>query len=106
MIHVSLYENDTSEKLWEMLPAEYQMMNLYGREMCCRLGNGSLPVKNVKRKEYQTGDIAYRPAAGSLVILYEQNGEEFEQVTIGHTDEDLSFFYGMNDRKMTFAREE
>lgn len=82
------------------------MMNLYGREMCCRLGNGSLPVKDAKVKGYQTGDIAYRPAAGSLVILYQQNGEVFEQVTVGHTEEDLSFLDGSQDMEITFEKEE
>lgn len=43
---------------------------------------------------------------GSLVILYEQNGEVFEQQPIGHTDDDVSFFNGMSDTELTFEKAE
>lgn len=38
------------------------------------------------------------------MILYEQNGEVFEQQPIGHTDDNVSFFNGMSDTDVTFSR--
>ena len=55
---------------------------------------------------YAIGDISYWPPAGSLVILYKQNGEVFEQQPIGHTDDDISFFDGMPDTDITFEKSE
>ena len=106
VVHAELYENEASEKWYESLPVTYLMMNLYDREMCYRMGNGSLPVKKAVRKNYRTGDISYRPPAGSLVILYGQNGEIFKQEPIGHIEDDISFFQGMNDTEMTFEKED
>ena len=90
--------------MWKQLPVTYPMMNLYGREMCFRMGAGSLPTKEAKDTGYRVGDISYWPPAGSLVILYKQNGEVFEQQPIGHTDEDISLFNGMPDTKITFSK--
>lgn len=103
--HAELYENETAEKWYQLLPVTYPMMNLYGREMCYRMGNGSLPVTKAKNRESVSGDICYRPPAGSLVILYEQNGETSEQEIIGHIKEDISFLKEMNDMEMTFEKE-
>ena len=36
------------------------------------------------------------------MILYKQNGEVFEQVQIGHTDDDVSFLEDMEDTEVTF----
>ncbi len=41
--------------------------------------------------------LCYWPPAGSLVILCKQNGEVFEHIKIGHTDDDVSFFDSMED---------
>ena len=103
-IKAVLYDNEAARKLWKQLPVTYPMMNLYGREMCFRMGAGSLPTKEAKDTGYRVGDISYWPPAGSLVILYKQNGEVFEQQPIGHTDEDISLFNGMPDTKITFSK--
>ena len=39
---------------------------------------------------------------GSLVFLYEQNEEVFEQQPIGHIDSDVSFFSGVKSAEVTF----
>ena len=80
------------------------MMNLYGREMCYRFGAGGLPDNDAADIGYEIGDISYWPPAGSLVILYKQNGELFEQQPIGHTDDDVSFFDGMPDTDVIFEK--
>lgn len=101
-----LYDNEATRALWDMLPKTFPMMNLYGREMCYRMGNGALPDDTAEDIGYKVGDISYWPPAGSLVILYKQNGEVFEQVKIGHTDDDISFFDGMEDTEITFEKAE
>ena len=105
-ITAELDDNDAAKTLWDQLPLTLPMMNLYGREMCYRMGKGALPDKDAADSGYEIGDISYWPPAGSLVILYKQNGEVFEQVKIGHTDDDVSFFDGMEDTDITFERVE
>ena len=101
-----LYDNAASRVLWDKLPLTLPMQNLYGREMCYRFGAGGLPEDDAADTGYEIGDISYWPPAGSLVILYKQNGEVFEQQPIGHTDDDISFFDGMEDTNVTFERAE
>lgn len=105
-ISAILYDNAAGRAFWDKLPLTLPMLNLYGREMCYRFGAGGLPDNDATDKGYEIGDISYWPPAGSLVILYKQNGEIFEQQPIGHTDDDLSFFDGMPDTDVTFARAE
>ena len=100
-----LYDNAAGRALWEKLPLTLPMMNLYGREMCYRFGAGGLPEDDTADTGYEIGDISYWPPAGSLVILYKQNGEVFEQQPIGHTDDDVSFFDGMPDMDILFKRD-
>ena len=106
VITATLYDNAAGRALWEKLPLTLNMMNLYGREMCYRFGAGGLPADDAADTGYEIGDISYWPPAGSLVILYKQNGEVFEQQPIGHTDDDISFFDGMPDTDVTFGRVE
>lgn len=101
-----LYDNAAGRALWGMLPLTLPMENLYGREMCYRFGAGTLPEDEAADTGYKIGDISYWPPRGSLVILYKQNGEVFEQQPIGHTDDDISFFDGMPDTDITFERVE
>ena len=103
-ISAVLYDNAAGRALWDKLPFTLPMMNLYGREMCYRFGAGGLPEEDAADTVYEIGDISYWPPAGSLVILYKQNGEVFEQQPIGHTDDDISFFGGMEDTDLTFER--
>ena len=106
VITATLYDNAAGRALWDKLPLTLPMMNLYGREMCYRFGAGGLPDDDAKDIGYEIGDISYWPPAGSLVILYKQNGEVFEQQPIGHTDDDVSFFDGMPDTEITFEKAE
>ena len=105
-ITATLYDNPAGRTLWDKLPMTLPMMNLYGREMCYRFGAGGLPDDDAADTGYEIGDISYWPPAGSLVILYKQNGEIFEQQPIGHTEDDVSFFDGMPDTDVTFERAE
>ena len=104
VITATLYDNAAGRALWDKLPLTLNMMNLYGREMCYRFGAGGLPEDDAADTGYEIGDISYWPPAGSLVILYKQNGEVFEQQPIGHTDDDVSFFDGMPDTEITFDK--
>ena len=106
VITATLYDNAAGRALWDKLPLTLNMMNLYGREMCYRFGAGSLPEDDAADTGYEIGDISYWPPAGSLVILYKQNGEVFEQQPIGHTNDDVSFFDGMPDTEITFEKAE
>ena len=105
-ITATLYDNAAGRALWDKLPLTLPMMNLYGREMCYRFGAGGLPDNDAADTGYEIGDISYWPPAGSLVILYKQNGELFEQQPIGHTDDDVSFFDGMPDTEIIFEKAE
>lgn len=80
-------DNTTSRALVVQMPMTLPMMDLYGREMCYRYGGGTFETDQLHSDRYEVGDIAYWPPAGSLVILYKQNGEEFERQQIGHIDE-------------------
>lgn len=100
----TLEDNASARELWSMLPLTLPMRNLYSREMCYRLGAGALPADEAAEQGYSVGDISYWPPAGSLVILYEQNGEVFERQPLGHTDADVSFFAGTGDMDVTFER--
>ena len=104
VITAVLYDNAAGRAFWDMLPVTLPMMNLYEREMCYRFGAGTLPEDEAEDMGYEIGDISYWPPKGSLVILYEQNGEVFEQQPIGHTNDDVSFFVGMRDTDITFEK--
>ena len=106
VIHAKLYDNAAARALWDKMPVTYSMQNLYNREMCFRMGAGSLPTKEAKDTGYKVGDISYWPPMGSLVILYSQNGEVFEQQPIGHTDDDISFFANMGTTPIIFEKSE
>lgn len=97
-----LEDNATTQELISRMPFTIQMDNLYSREMCHRYGRGGLPTDNAKDRSYRVGDISYWPPMGSLVILYEQNGEVFEQQPIGHIDSDVSFFSRISSAEVTF----
>lgn len=95
-------DNTTSRALVEQMPMTLPMMDLYGREMCYRYGGGTFETDTLRYDRYEVGDIAYWPPAGSLVILYKQNGEEFERQQIGHIDEGVDVFDNIGDVDVTF----
>jgi hypothetical protein len=95
-------DNEAARELIRRMPFTIQMDNLYGREMCHRYGHGALRANEAKDKDYKVGDISYWPPMGSLVILYKQNGEIFEQQPIGHIDSDISFFNRLKSAEVRF----
>lgn len=105
-LNAQFEDNAATRELIKRMPLTIDMDNLYSREMCHRFGRGGLPVDDVQNRSYQVGDISYWPPMGSLVILYAQNGEVFEQQVIGHIDGDLSFFKQINSAKVTFRVKE
>lgn len=97
-------DNVTTQALIAKMPFTIQMDNLYSREMCYRFGRGGLPIdKNVGNRSYQIGDISYWPPMGSLVFLYKQNGEIFEQQPIGHIDSDLTCLSQLTSADVEFV---
>ena len=51
-----------------MMPLTLNMENLYGREMCYRMGTGSLPTAQAKNTGYRIGDISYWRRAAALLF--------------------------------------
>lgn len=96
-----LEDNATTRALIEKLPMTLPMMDLYGREMCYRF-NESLPTENLRSDGYSVGDLAYWVPGHSFVILYKQNGENFERQHLGHIDSGVDIFDGIGDVEVTF----
>lgn len=101
-LYADFEDNATARELVERMPFTVPMMDLYGREMCYRYGSGALDTQALRRDRYEVGDIAYWPPAGSLVILYEQNGERFERQQVGHIDSGVEVFETTGDAEVTF----
>ena len=105
VLTATLEENATTKALIEKLPLTLKMENLYGREMCYRFGAGTLPVENQRSDRYEVGDIVYWAPRGSFVILYKQNGEEFERQQIGHIASGVEIFEHLGDVDVRFEIE-
>lgn len=97
-----LENNAATRALIKKLPMTVMMKDLYAREMCYRMGPGALPTENLRSDRYEVGDIIYWAPGGSLVILYEQNGEEFTRQQLGHIDKGVEFFKTTGDVNVTF----
>lgn len=98
-----LEDNATTRALMEKLPLTLPMMDLYGREMCYRFDE-ALPTEQLRSDGYEVGDLAYWPPRHSFVILYEQNGEEFERQHLGHIASGVELFDGMGDVTVTIEK--
>lgn len=101
-LFATLEDNATTRALIEQMPMTLSMNDLYGREMCYRYGANALPTDSLRSDGYAVGDIAYWPPRGSLVILYEQNGEQFERQHLGHIDSGVEIFATTGDTQVTF----
>lgn len=101
-LYATLEDNATTRALVEQMPVTLPMMDLYGREMCYRYGAYALPTDHLQSDGYEIGDIAYWAPGGSLVILYEQNGEHFERQHLGHIDSGVEVFKNTGDTDVTF----
>lgn len=95
-------DNATTQAIIEQMPMTLSMMDLYEREMCYRYGAYALPTDNLRSDGYAVGDIAYWAPGGSLVILYKQNGEQFERQHLGHIDSGVEIFESTGDVDVTF----
>ncbi|MDO4286001.1 MAG: cyclophilin-like fold protein, partial [Eubacteriales bacterium] len=98
----TLEDNATTRAWMAEMPVTLSMSDLYGREMCYRYGAGAFPAEELRSDGYEVGDIAYWPPMGSLVLLYEQNGERFERQHIGHIDSGIEIFETTGDADVTF----
>lgn len=98
----TLEDNATTRAWMEEMPMTLSMSDLYDREMCYRYGNGTFPTDSLRSDGYEVGDLAYWPPMGSLVILYEQNGEQFERQHLGHIDSGVEVFANTGDVDVKF----
>lgn len=104
-LYAEFEDNSTTRALIEQMPMTLSMSDLYGREMCYRYGAYALPMDELVSDGYEVGDIAYWPPGGSLVILYKQNGEQFERQHLGHIDSGVEIFATTGDAEVTFELE-
>lgn len=95
-------DNPTVQAFAKKLPVTLKMENLYQREMCYRYGGGTFPIGTLRSGRYEIGDIIYWPPRGSFVILYAQNGEEFERQHMGHISGNVGFFRNAGDMDVMF----
>ncbi|MBQ9418870.1 MAG: hypothetical protein IJU31_00680 [Synergistaceae bacterium] len=98
-----LEDNPASRALYEKLPLNVPMEDLYGREMCYHMKD-SLPTGKLVSDNYEVGDLIYWPPRHSLVILYKQNGERFQRQYLGHIDSGVELFETTGDTQVTFEK--
>ena len=101
-LYANLEDNATTRAWVEQMPMTLSMQDLYGREMCYRYGADAMPTEELRSDGYEVGDIAYWPPRGSLVILYAQNGEQFERQHLGHIESGVEIFETTGDVDVTF----
>lgn len=97
-----LENNATTRYLVERMPMTLPMLDLYDREMCYRYGANALPTERLQSDGYEVGDIVYWAPGGSLVILYRQNGEQFERQHLGRIESGVDLFKTTGDVNVTF----
>ncbi|MBQ7705034.1 MAG: hypothetical protein IJT73_06390 [Selenomonadaceae bacterium] len=102
ILFATLEDNATVKDFVSKLPTTLKMENLYGREMCYRYGAGGLAESATRADRYEIGDIVYWKPRGSFVILYKQNGEEFERVQLGHIQSGVEIFNGLGTTEIKF----
>ncbi len=102
VLFATLEDNATVKDFVSKLPTTLKMENLYGREMCYRYGAGGLAEAATRDDRYEIGDIVYWKPRGSFVILYKQNGEEFERVQLGHIESGVEIFNGLGTTEIKF----
>ncbi len=100
----TLEDNAAAQALLAKMPMTLHMQDLYSREMCYHYGKGSLPTDKLRSDGYQIGDIIYWPPQGSLVILYEQNGERFTRQHLGRVDNGVEIFKTTGNIDVTFEK--
>lgn len=96
----TIYNNATGRDLIEKLPLTLPMLDLYGREMCYRFSE-ALETDDVQYTGYEVGEIVYWPPRHSFVILYAQNGEQFDMQKVGRIDSGIEIFENIGDVQIT-----
>ncbi len=91
-----LEDNAAVRALIQKLPLDLPFQDLYGRELCYRFPD-ALPTDGVRNRGYQVGEIIYWPPRHSFVIMYAQNGEEFDMQSIGRITGNLPELAGIGD---------
>ncbi|MBS5343638.1 MAG: hypothetical protein KHX91_03630 [Clostridium sp.] len=97
-----LENNVTTRALVEQMPMTLSMRDLYDREICYNYGTGAFPTETLRNDSYEVGDIIYWPTAGSFVILYRQNGEQFSRQHLGHIESGVEVFETTGNTNVTF----
>ncbi len=82
-------DNATARALIQRMPFEVPMQDLYARELCYRFPD-ALPANEINHRGYDVGEIIYWAPRHSFVIMYAQNGEEFDMQGIGQISGDVS----------------
>ena len=62
----------------------------------------AFPTETLRNDSYEVGDIIYWPTAGSFVILYRQNGEQFSRQHLGHIESGVEVFETTGNTDVTF----
>ena len=79
---VELVDNASTRELVRRMPLEFELDDLYGRELCHHLSE-PLPANEVTYRGYDVGEIIYWPPRRSFVVMYLQNGEQFSMQSLG-----------------------
>lgn len=95
-------DNETAQALVDKMPMTLSMRDLFDREMSHRFGAGSFPVAKTRSDRYEVGDLIYWPPMGSFVILYKQDGDEFERVHVVHINSGVEIFENTGSTEVTF----
>ena len=99
---ITLADNPAARAFWQKLPLTLPMMNLYGWELRCRCGAGTLPAEGIPQSLCHAGDLCYWSPAGSISFFY-KDSDGCKQERIGHTDEGLHFLQDTCDMDVTFT---
>lgn len=102
-VTATLQNNATTRSLIKKLPFTLPMLDRYSRELVYRFEK-PFPTDNVTVRNYTIGEIIYYPPLHSLVILYDQNGEQFSMQRLGHIDDGIELFEQTGDVSVTFER--
>ena len=108
VLTATLEDNATARAIAEQLPMTLPMMDLYGREMCYRFEN-PFPANEARVSGFQVGDIIYWRPRHSFVIMYHQDGEQFEMQKVGHINAEaaeIEALFGHGDVNVTYERVE
>lgn len=99
-----LEDNATTHAIADRLPMTLTMLDLYSREMCYRFEE-ALPANEAGVSGFEVGDIIYWPPRHSFVIMYHQDGEQFEMQKVGRINasaETIGNLFGNGNVSVTF----